>query len=152
MCNYLSVGFNETVVRYIPPYHEQKILTLLNLKQYSPRQLGDGKEFSVLEDRVIQECGMSGASNCHTLTRTANSMYDWSIIRGYLVAKAKKGSSRIILYHHSVSRKKSGELIELNFRFPPEKYDFIEYPDIVFEDLGFNHLLAYDVVRFSYIE
>ena len=152
MCNYLSIGFNETVVRYIPPYHEQKILTLLNLKQYSPRQLADGKEFSVLEDRVIQEYGMPGAWNCHTLTRTANSMYDWAIINGYLVGKATKGSSIIILYHHSVSRKKSGELIELNCRFLPEKYDFIEYPDIVFEDLGFKDLLAYGVVRFNYIE
>jgi hypothetical protein len=142
MCNYLSIGFNETPVRYIPPYHEQKILTLLNLKQYSPRQLADDRKLFVLQDKAIQECGNGGALNCHTLTRIANSMYDWSIICGYLVEKAKKDSSRIILYHHSVSRKKSGELIELNFRFPPEKYDFIEYPDIVFEDLGFENLLA----------
>jgi hypothetical protein len=79
-------------------------------------------------------------------------MYDWGVVYGYLAKKIKKNLSSITLYHHSVSRKKSGELIELNFRFPTENYDFIEYPDIVFEDLGFKNLLAFDVVRLNYIE
>ena len=152
MCNYLSIEFNENPVRRILPYHEQEILTLLNSKQYSLRQSVDDKKFSVLEDRAIQDCGEFGAWNCHTLTQTANSMYDWAIIRGYVVKKVKKGLSPLTLYHHSVSREKSGELLELNFRFPVENYDFIEYPDIVFEDLGFKNLLAYNVVRLNYIE
>ncbi len=142
MCNYLSIRFNEKRVGCIPTFHEQNILTLLNSKQYSPRQLVDEDNLFFLQDRAVQECGEMGARNCHTLTRIANSMYDWAIIRGYLVKKAKEASSPLTLYHHSVSRKKSGELIELNFRFLPEKYDFIEYPDIVFEDLGFENLLA----------
>lgn len=143
MCNYLSIGFKETQVRRIPFYHEQKILTLLNSKQYSPRQSVDEEKLSILQDRAIQECGELGAWNCHTLTRIANSMYDWAIIRGYAVKKVEKDLSSLTLSHHSISREKSGELLELNFRFPVENYDFIEYSDIVFEDLDFKDLLAY---------
>jgi len=142
MCNYLSIGFNEIPVRCIPPYHEQKILMLLNLKQYSPRQSVDEEKLFALQNRAVQECGDIGACNCHTLTRIANSMYDWAIICGYLVKKVKEDLSPLILYHHSVSRKRSGELIELNFRFPIEDYNFIQYPDIVLRELDFKNLLA----------
>jgi hypothetical protein len=56
MCNYLSIEFNETPVRRIPPYHEQNILTLLSSKQYSPRKSVDEEKLFVLQDRAIQEC------------------------------------------------------------------------------------------------
>ncbi len=129
---------------------EQQVLTALNSKNYSSRQNADSQVVVDLlkiaqrewQDLIIDweqltpnerktrqypapeymYCG-----NCHTLTRIAESQFNWQVVYGYAFLKSSIASKNLVLRHHSVSKDGSGNLIELTASFNVGDCEFIEH-------------------------